>query len=173
MKQKEIDSFVTYELNEKDKNFIQEVVKETLRNVKPKAFNCALLSALLGAMIYDNSDIPVVVLSGHFEYNSNRIFNCTKPIPFTNKEKMINDSWDGHCWIEINDLIIDLSIFRTIYYGKVPNSFKTEIVEKFGAGKGALIGYSSCLKELGFNYIPKYSLNQEQINGLIKGLSYE
>lgn len=173
MNQNEIDSFLTYKINEKDKNFIQEVVKEALINIESKAFNCASSSALLGAMISDNSDIPIIVLSGHFEFNSKRIFNCTNPIPYVDKGKISNENWDGHCWVEINDLIIDLSIFRTIYYGKVPYSLRKEIIEKFGEGKGALIGYSSYLKEKGFNYIPKYILNQKQINGLINGLSYE
>ncbi len=167
LNEKEIDSFFSYKITRGDMNFLQEATTGVLKNIPAKAFNCALMSALLGAVIFDHSKIPVVVVSGHLDYYSRRIFNCKKPIPYSTNKKVINEIWDGHCWVEICNLIIDISIFRTIYYGQVPQDLHKEIIENFGEGKGTIAGTQSELKKSGFIYSPCYCLTQDQINGLI------
>jgi hypothetical protein len=87
MTEKEIDSFFSYKITRDDMTFLQGATTDVLKNIRTKAFNCALMSALLGAVIFGHSEIPVAVVSGHLDYKSRRIFNCKKPIPFSTNKK--------------------------------------------------------------------------------------
>lgn len=167
---KKIEEFSAYQLSQDDMEFIKEVNVAVLSKIPQKAFNCAQLSALLGAIIYDHSDIPVIVMSGHLDYHERRIFNCKTPIPFSKDKVEINEIWDGHCWVEIPNFIIDNSIFRTIYYGNVPQILRNQIVQQFGEGRGTLTASIEQMNTIGFNYTPCFELNQDQINGLIKSI---
>ena len=165
-----IEVFNSYQLSHEDIEFIKEVNMAVLSKIPQKAFNCAQLSALLGAIIYDHSDIPVVVMSGHLDYRGRRIFNCSSPIPYSKDKMEINEIWSGHCWIEIPNFIIDNSIFRTIYYGNVPQTLRSQIVHQFGEGRGTITASIEQMNTIGFNYTPCYELNQDLINGLIKSI---
>ena len=167
---KEIEAFNSYILTTENIEFIRDVNEGVLRKIPQKAFNCAQLSALLGAVICDNSEIPVAVISGHLDYFEKRIFNCKSPIPYSTEKREINEVWDGHCWVELPNMIIDNSFFRTIYYGNVSSGLKDQIIKQFGSGKGTLIAPIEKMNTIGFNYTPCYELNQSQINGLIKSL---
>ena len=167
---KQIDVFNVYSLTEKDIEFIKEINNEVLSKIPQKAFNCAQLSALLGAVITDNSNIPVVVVSGHLDYWGNRIFNCKSPLPYSTAKKEINEIWDGHCWVEVPNLVIDISLFRTIYYGNVPEKIKEQIVTQFGKGRGSIMASSSQMETIGLKYTPCYQVNENLINGLIKSI---
>ena len=167
--EKEVQSFFSYHLTNEDKAFIKEAVIGVLKIVPANAFNCAMLNGLLGAIISDHSNIPVAVIAGHLDYSSRRLFNCSRPFPYSTDKKEINEEWDGHCWVELNNLIIDISIFRTIYYGQVPEDLYNEIVTKFGEGRGALLCSANEMINQEFNYIPCYSLTNDQISGLVLG----
>jgi hypothetical protein len=52
------DIFLKYRLTEKNLVFIQDTAKDVLRNMPPKAFNCAQISAIWAAMIEDHSEYP-------------------------------------------------------------------------------------------------------------------
>jgi hypothetical protein len=165
----EIKSFFSYQLTKEDLEFLKEAITEVLRTVPANAFNCAMLSGLLGAIISDHSSIPSAVIAGHLDYSSKRLFNCSKPIPYHKDKTEIKEEWDGHCWVEINNLIVDVSLFRTIYFGQVPEYLFTEIVTKFGKGRGAFLCSDKEMKDFGFNYIPCYCLTNDQISGLVLG----
>lgn len=167
--EKEVQSFFSYQLTNDDLAFLKEAVIEVLRKVPANAFNCAMLSGILGAIISAHSNIPVAVIAGHLDYSSRRLFNCSRPFPYATNKKEINEEWDGHCWVELNNLLIDISIFRTIYYGQVPEDLYNEIVIKFGEGRGALLSSANEMINQGFNYIPCYSLTNDQISGLVLG----
>jgi hypothetical protein len=167
--EKEVQSFSSYQLTNDDFAFLKEAINEVLKIVPANAFNCAMLSGLLGAIIDDHSNIPVAVIAGHLDYSSKRLFNCSKPFPYSTDKAEINEEWDGHCWVELNNLIIDISIFRTIYYGHVPEYLYNEIVTKFGKGRGALLFSADEMVNIGFNYIPCYCLTGDQISGLVLG----
>ncbi|WP_461640265.1 hypothetical protein [Labilibaculum euxinus] len=170
LKQSQIDTFNSYILTDDDMDFLREVNKEVLLKIPQKAFNCAQLSALLGAVIMDNSKIPVSVMSGHLDYSNQRLFNCKSPLPYSTDKKSINEIWDGHCWVELPNLIIDNSFFRTIYYGNIPNSIKDNVINKFGEGKGTLIVSPAQMSLIELNYTPCFEVHDDLITGLIKSL---
>ena len=167
--EEEVNALMSYIILSEDIEFIKKSSNEVLKNIPLKAFNCATLSALLGAIIQDNSNIPVAVIAGHFDYYDRRIFNCKRPIPYSINKKLINEIWDGHCWVELSGLIIDISIFRTVYFGDVPPLFREKIIKAYGENHGMILASPMKFIEAGFNYTPCYCLTQDQINGLIKG----
>ena len=165
-----VNAFLSYTISDEDIEFIKSCSSAVLTKISPKAFDCAILSALLGAIIQDNSNIPVVVIAGHFDYFDRRIFNCKGPIPYTVNKTLIKEIWDGHCWIELGGIIIDISIFRTVYYGDVPPLFRETIIKEYGENRGMICTSPLKFIEVGFNYTPCYCLTQDQINGLVKGV---
>ncbi len=164
-----VEAFLSYDLKKEDLEFIKDISKGILLEFPKRAFDCCMLSAVLGAVINDKSNIPVSVFVGHLDYNSKRMFNCTTSIPYSKSELKINETWEGHCWVELNGFIIDLSIFRTIYLGNVSVELKNDIIQNFGENRGILAGTPLDMEKLGFNYTPCYILNQDQITGLVKG----
>ncbi len=170
LNKKQIDSFNSYKLTKEDISFIKEVVEGILTQIPQKAFNCAQLSAFLGAVIQDNTNIPLVVLSGHLDYSGKRLFNCKYPLPYSSNKTEINEIWDGHCWVEIPNLILDISFFRTVYYGNISENLKKKIINQFGKGKGTLIASFEQMAKMEFNYTPCYQVDNNMIDGLIKSI---
>jgi hypothetical protein len=164
---KDVEFYLKYNLTEENILFLQDIIKEALNGLPKSAFNCGAASAILAAMILDNSEIPATVIAGHLDYNSTRLFNCYENLPSSTDGMEI---WDGHCWVEIKDLIIDISIFRTIYDGEFPKKIYDDIIVQFGTGHGALLGSPKNLKDAGFIYTPCFNLTENQINGLIRSI---
>lgn len=169
--EQQINKFYNYQLNNSDLEFVVNVVKQTLQHVEPKAFDCALLSALITANVRDNSNIPIALIGGDFNYKEFSLFKHSDNLNLKAANKnVINETFDGHFWIEIAGLIIDPSIFRTLYSNRVPEILKKEIEVRFGKGKGCIIATpEEMVKKHDFEYIPKYSLSDNTITGLIKG----
>jgi len=44
------------------------------------------------------------------------------------------------------------------------------MIDKFGEGRGTMIATPQQMETNGFKYMPKYTLNNLQINGLINGI---
>lgn len=81
----------------------------------------------------------------------------------------IFQTWSGHAWVEIDDLILDLSIFRTIYSDKFTKLYKTDLIELFGAGRGCLCATSGEMNKLGLNYIAIDELEDSIATSIISG----
>lgn len=171
LEQQEIERFLSYQLTTDDIAFVQAAVKDVLQNMPPKAFNCTQISAIWAAIIADHSKIPVSVICGDLHYNSKKIFVCKEPFPDGEDGTEIIGEWDGHCWLEFAGLIADASFFRTIYYGNVPQSLKEIVITQFGEGRGSIIASPEQMQQNGFQFIPRYSLSERQINGIIQGIT--
>ena len=166
------ESFFSYQLIDSDFEFIKENIKKTLTIIPNDAFNCAMLSAILGAKIFDDSQIPVAVIAGHLDYAGQRVFTCSGPIP-NSSDNTDGQYWDGHCWIEFGGYVLDISFFRTIYYGIVPDKLKNKVISEFGEGRGSLMGKPNELQKSEFTYTPCHIVTQNQIDGLIVGAEFK
>ena len=132
---------------------------------------CASLSAAWTAYLQDKYEIPAITVAGDLKIGKVKVFKSKTNVPSSVKSgKSKNKVWDGHCWIEIDGLIGDLSIFRTAYSISYPSVLKEFVIRKFGSGKGVLVSSHKDLEEKGMKYIPRYVLNEHQINPLIRGL---
>ncbi len=169
--QQQIREFCNYKLSDADLEFIVFAVKQAHRAVEPKALDCALLSALIVAHVRDNSSIPIALIGGDFKYKEFSLFKHGENLNLkAANQNVINEKFDGHFWIEVGGLIIDPSIFRTLYSNHVPENLRKEIEFRFGAGKGCIVATpEEMIRQHDFEYAPKYSLSENTINGLIKG----
>lgn len=149
---------------------LAETAREILGKAPPLFGACAMLSAGWASLLRA-CDIPAIAVAGDLSICGTKIFKCNNNLPEPGKAgKVITKSWDGHCWIEIDGCVGDLSIFRTAYAIKGPSVLNEFIMNKFGQGRGALLSPTSQLQTMGMDYIPKYVLNEAQINGLVAGL---
>lgn len=138
--------------------------------------SCAMLSSSWAAFLNDEYSIPAIAVAGDLSINNKRIFKCKKNLPIPKQSqsdpKMIRKTWNGHCWIEIDGYIGDLSIFRTAYKLNDSSILKQFITSHFGEGRGAIFSPLDQLPE-GMVYTPKYVLTDPQMNSLIRGLDQQ
>lgn len=147
--------------------------RELMSNIPPTFGACAMISAMWAAYLKDHFSIPAIVVAGDLKVSGKTIFKCKNNLPDPTKSgNIVSANWDGHCWIEIDGWIGDLSIFRTAYQIQGASYLKEFIISNFGTGRGALIGLKSDLPTE-MKYIPKYVLKESQIDSLVRGLSHQ
>jgi len=149
---------------------IENIIIEILENVPPKPFLCLQMSSLLYVKLEDNLKLNPKVITGNLYFNRECIFKQDYSIndKINCSENLILDNWTGHCWVELDNTIIDLSIFRTIYSSLFYKSCKTEIINKFGNGRGCLI-LKKDNENTGFEYEKIDILDNNIINGILQG----
>ena len=162
------ESYFSYKLN--NPQVLADAAKDIMASVPPFFGDCALLSASWAGYLQDHYSIPAIVVVGDLEIKGKTVFHCKENLPdFDTSGTIINKAWDGHCWIEIDGWIGDLSIFRTAYAIKGPSLLKEFIINSFGLGRGAMIGSADDLPNH-MKYVPKFILKENQMNALISGM---
>ena len=166
---KEAENYFQFRLD--NPQILISSAKEILANLPHSFGACAMLSAVWAAILRDRYSIPAIAVAGDLKIENITVFQCKNNIPEKSKYgKEKPETWDGHCWIEVNDYVGDLSIFRTAYAISGPSILKEFILSNFGNGKGCLICSHQELNQMGMEYLPKFVLNESQVTGLIKGL---
>ncbi len=167
----QFNEFCNYKLTNSDLDLIIFTVKQAHIAVEPKALDCALLSAMIVAHIRETSNIPIALIGGDFKYKEFLLFKHGEDLNLKAINKnVVNEKFDGHFWIEVGGLIVDPSIFRTLYSNHVPENLSKEIKFRFGVGKGCIVATpEEMIKQNDFEYTPKSSLSDNTINGLLKG----
>jgi hypothetical protein len=167
----EAEKYFAYTLE--NPQILVETARELMQITSPTAGFCTFLSASWAGFLQERYSIPaIVVAAGDLKIKGSTIFRCKKNLPEASKSgKTIAGKWDGHCWIQVDNFIGDLSIFRTAYSLTQPNILTDYIISNFGMGRGAMLGRNNELPE-GMQYIPKFVLNDNQVNGLINGMGH-
>lgn len=160
--------FSSFELS--DNQPLLEIARDILTKIPPSFGSCAILSAVWAARLRDDYKMPAMAVAGDLKINKTRVFKCKRNIPVPKGNAVLQLQWDGHCWVEIDKYICDLSIFRTAYAINRPSVLKDYIINQFGQGRGALISPFVELKSNGMEYVPKYVLTETQLNSLIRGI---
>lgn len=150
-----------------DREILNSIVVEVLKNIPYKPFLCLPLSAMLYAILNDNLKVETKIATGDLLYKGKYIFKQDFSISSA-KENIYRD-WSGHAWVELDNLICDLSFFRTLYSDKFTKPFKKELIEFFGEGKGCLITTSQQMNLWGLSYEAIDYLSDESATGIIKG----
>lgn len=152
---------------------LSKTAQELMSNTRPSFGACAMISSIWAAYLNDHFSIPAIVVAGDLKISGKTIFKCKKNLPEpTASGNIVSAKWDGHCWIEIDGWIGDLSIFRTAYQIQGSSHLKNFVLSNFGKEKGALICSKTELPNE-MKYIPKYVLKDNQINSLVCGLAYQ
>lgn len=150
-----------------NEQIVQDVVIEILQNTAYEPFLCLPMSAMFYAIMKDRHNIETRITTGNLSFKGNYIFKqdfkISEILYGTFKE------WSGHAWVEHDNVIYDLSFFRTLYSDAFTKACKNELIELFGEGKGALIAPSIALEQMGFSYLPLDYPNDDLATGIIKG----
>ena len=164
-------TFASYVLD--DVAPITTTAKELLQSVPPASGACAMLSAGWAAYLRHRFSIPAVAVAGDLKIRDHFVFECTENIPVgTGQGMVISKSWGGHCWMEIDGYICDLSIFRTAYTLTGKSRLKSFVEKTFGKGRGALVCQKQELDRIAMNYRPKHVLSDAQMDGLLAALDH-
>lgn len=162
--------YAAYQITSPD--VIVETARRTLVSISPAFGSCVMISAGFVAAL-KSQGVPAVVILGDLLIDGDYAFKCRGNIPgATYDGEVVNATWDGHAWVLIGDVICDLSIFRTAYAIQQPSRLKAFITRHFGAGKGALMCAPDSLPP-GMEFVPQFALKDDQIFGLLEGLSYQ
>ncbi len=132
--------------------------------------SCLYSSSLLTAVINDHLPYEAKLIVGSLSINGALVFQHTPILPLLKNNIDLQLSWDGHAWIEIFDLIIDLSITNSIFSSNKHNNFQQHIINQFHKIPDYLIGQKNLLLDKGFNYIAKEKLTNHEIDLFIKNL---
>lgn len=166
------DLFERYRLS--DTAALTDTAQELLAHTPPLFGQCAAMSAMWAALLRDRYQIPAMVIAGDLIVESCPVFLCNRNIPRPSVDSDLRDQdWGGHCWVEIAGYIADISIFRTARKIDRPSVLKTFIERRFGLGRGMLLLTRSGLREHQIEYVPKYVLTEDQMNGLIAAMTDE
>lgn len=153
-----------------DINVVAQAARQTLGMIQPSLGSCVMVSAGFVAIL-KSVGIEAVVILGDLKIDGRFIFECRGNIPGASYDgEVVNATWDGHAWVVIGDLVCDLSIFRTAYALPHPSLLKSFINHHFSDGRGALLCPPGAIPQ-GMEFVPKYVLNDDQIHGILEGLS--
>lgn len=120
-----------------DIQILKEVVTEILNEVPSRPFFCLPMSAMLYAVLKDNSLADPLLITGNLSYKEHIIFKQDYQIKEVKNGSF--STWSGHSWVKVDGLIVDLSFFRTLYSKAFTKPFKKELIAVFGQGRGCLI----------------------------------
>ncbi len=142
---------------------LSKSAKELLATIPPKFGFCAHMSSTWAQYLEEQYSISAQVVAGDLALKNQLVFECKK-----NVSMKISDSWGGHCWIEVNGYIGDLSLFRTAYNGETSKThlfLKDYVQNKFGKNRGGLIIPISALPS-DMQYIKKFLIEKEMVEHL-------
>ncbi len=146
-----------------------EILEVLIERFKHLHGSCLYMSSLLAACINDHTDMNAEVVTGSLKVADKTVFSDTPILPVLNNAKgNVFDIWDGHSWVQVSGLILDPSIFRTIYSTATPESVAKLFVQRFGNNQNYLIGQSHKLKEIDVVYTAKERFENKHIDMLIK-----
>lgn len=150
-----------------------ESAQALMREVPPSFGSCVMLSCAWASYLRDHFSIPAIVVAGDLKICGARIFKYKEKLPEpSGRGKIVQKIWGGHCWIEVNGYLGDLSIFRTAYSISGRSILKDYILDHFGPGRGALLSPVEDLPE-GMQYVPQCVLKDSQVDMFTASLGYQ
>jgi hypothetical protein len=147
---------------------LKKIAIEILGNVSLGAYSCIPMSAMLYVILKDRHNINTHLITGDLSYKDHTVFKQNFSIPETTTDFLSKD-WTGHAWVEFDDLICDLSFFRTLYSSDFNHSCKEELISQFGLGKGFLGASKNKMKEFNLFYNAIDTLSDRVATSIIRG----
>jgi len=166
----EAERYYSYRLEDHQKMFIPKLAQGILANTQPRPCECLILNSFL-AFCLGQKGILVATVIGDLIIEGRQVFNKCTEMPYSNSNGLIEREWDGHCWIEIDDYIGDISLFRTADI-TTDKSLKDFLIKKFGFNQNVLFKPYTDLTFNNVEFIPKFVLNETQITNFCTTLDY-
>ncbi|WP_408900180.1 hypothetical protein [Photobacterium piscicola] len=143
---------------------VQEVLymaEDITQNFKPVDGSCLYMSAMLVAMMNDHLSVETRFVTGSLSVAESKIFAHQPIKPILSKKEGVIGKWDGHAWVEVDDLIIDLSLFRTVFSKVASPRIQSLFEARFERGTAYLVGQKHKLIEMGVEYTPLELLSDD------------
>jgi hypothetical protein len=147
---------------------IQSVAVNVLKQIPHRPFFCLPLSALFYAELKDNHGIDAKLVAGSLTYKGQFIFK--HDFELSNGDHTKFKLWGGHAWVEVENMLWDLSFFRSLYSPKFNKPYKTELLQFFGIGRGLMAIEGREIAEIKLDYHPIEFLSDDFATGIIKGI---
>ena len=168
---KDANEFFQFELE--DLSALGESARSLMSEVPPAFGACVMLSSSWAGYLRERHGIPAIAVAGDVRIEGSRIFKYKQRLPEAGaKGKVVRKVWSGHCWIEVNGFLGDISIFRTAYAIDRPSVLKEFVLRHFGPGRGAFVSRVDDLPP-GMQYTPKEVLNDRQVDMFIRSLGWQ
>lgn len=143
---------------------VQEVLymaEDITQNFKPVDGSCLYMSAMLAAMMNDHLSVETRFVTGSLSVAESKIFAHQPIKPILSQKEGVIGKWDGHAWVEVDDLIIDLSLFRTVFSKVASPRIQSLFEARFERGTAYLVGQKHKLIEMGVEYTPLELLSDD------------
>ena len=141
-----------------------EVVTQNLKNLHG---GCLYSSAILTDLLRESTDLVVTLNAGSLEIDGTTVFNHQKISKILDDGKSLPEGWSGHAWVACEDVIVDPSIFQTIYSRNKPLKVKQYLDEILGGYKPYLLGQVNALGKRNIRYVAKESLSKHHVSILV------
>jgi hypothetical protein len=146
---------------------IRHTIIGVLKHIEDKPFLCLPLSALLYATLKDEHKLNPKLITGNLLFEDEFIFKQDFSLY---KADETFKKWSGHAWVQIDDVIYDLSFFRTLYSTSFTKPCKNKLLNIFGERRGCLGGTPEQMNLLGLHYVRIDYLSDELATKIIKGI---
>ncbi|MEZ8197062.1 hypothetical protein [Vibrio cortegadensis] len=140
---------------------IRYMAENITQNFKPVDGSCLYMSAMLAAMMNDHLPVDTRFVTGSLSVAESKIFAHQPIKPILSQKEGVIGEWDGHAWVEVDDLIIDLSLFRTVFSKTASPRIQSLFETRFERGTAYLVGQKHKLIEMGVVYTPLELLSDD------------
>lgn len=144
------------------------ISEEITQKFKPINGSCLYMSALLVAIITDHLSRDARFVTGSLEVSGSTIFSHTPIKPKLTQNLHVIEQWDGHAWVELDDFIFDLSIFRTVFSRASPPRIQSLFEARFHRDTAYLVGQKCKLIEMEMKYTALEQLSDVEATTLIQ-----
>lgn len=148
-------------------NILEKAVTDVLKHTPYEPFLCLPLSTLLYVLLKDKYHFDAKLVTGDLKFKNDYIFK--QDFRIAEAKDGVLTEWSGHSWVEIDNLICDLSIFRTLYSPQFTKPSKAELITNFGEGRGCLIFEKDKIQPGQLSYIAIDYLPDEMAVAILKG----
>lgn len=149
---------------------ISEIVESgriILEKMPPVHGACLYISAMLVAMINDNTELDAKLITGSLTVKGKTIFSHSPIKKLLSSGSNSMSSWDGHSWVSVSGIIFDFSLFRTIFSEITPSETQQLFHDIFGQ-IAYLVGQKNKLDEMDVIYSQVEELTDLHVTTLIQ-----
>lgn len=155
-------------MNIDDKEKFAGFIETIQSNFKVLDRACLYLSSFLAQAINDETQFTANVYAGKLEVDGRIIFSDTPVLhALDSLDSTTIGSWDGHAWVQVSELILDPSVFFTIFSPASKADLQTLFLNKFKQRYDFLIVEKDKLRDMGVIYHPMECFEEKHIDLLI------
>jgi hypothetical protein len=156
-------------LSDEDFAALSVAVREVLFVAKRMPGACVLMSALVKYRLESLTKTPADLVAGILSVNEVPVFGSAGLRVDGSTFSASNPSWDGHCWVQFGEYIVDTSIGRTIESGKVPPLLAQHMRKTFGEVCRPQIATDAAMRKNGLIYEPLHILTAKEADPITRG----